>query len=361
MKIVAEIGTAHGGNLNKAKEFINVAKDCGADCVKFQIVYADEILHPKSGIVPLPSGNIPLYDVFKDLEVSTDFYLNLKNYADEKKIEFSASPFGIKSLYELLELNPSFIKIASPELNHFPLIKELNNIRENYKALEKKLDVVLSTGVSKIKDIEKSLSWFNDLDGISLLHCITCYPAPIDEYNIRVIKTLKDKLMVPVGVSDHSTDPLIVPLLTLALDGFMIEKHIALSNEDDGLDDKVALNPYNFTKMCKYIREYENKTDSILDFLYNEYGKEKIDLALGDGVKKLSKSEEANYERTNRSIHFMNDMKKGDIIQQEDISVLRTEKVLTPGISSEFYYDIIGKKLKMDVEAGEGLKDYHFR
>ena len=127
--ICAEIGTSHGGSIEKAKELIRAAADAGADSVKFQWVYADEILHPATGLVTLPGGNISLYNRFKELEVDSDFFATAGSYAREHRCGFICSPFGSKSLEELAALNPDGIKIASPELNHLPLLRQLNTIR----------------------------------------------------------------------------------------------------------------------------------------------------------------------------------------------------------------------------------------
>ncbi|MDR3311972.1 MAG: N-acetylneuraminate synthase family protein, partial [Spirochaetaceae bacterium] len=126
MAVVAEIGTAHGGSLHKARELIRAAADAGADYVKFQWVYAREILHPKTGGVPLPGGTVPLYERFRRLEVPPDFFAALRDYARERGCGFICSPFGLQSLAELLAIEPDAVKIASPELNHYPLLEALS-------------------------------------------------------------------------------------------------------------------------------------------------------------------------------------------------------------------------------------------
>ncbi len=352
MKIVAEIGTAHNGDLNRAKQFIDTAKDCGADNIKLQYVYANEILHPKAGIVPLPSGNIELYKSFEKLECSVQFYAQLKEYSEKIGIGFICSPFGLKSLSELALLNPHYYKVASPELNYYELLNEINKICKNNNK-----EVILSSGVSTLSDIEKALSCFDNKEIITLLHCITCYPAPEDEYNILVIKNLRNIFGVKTGVSDHSLNPELIPLLSLAYNAVMLEKHIALSNSDDGLDDKVALNPDKFKIMCESIRKFESATSvEIITYLSKKYGQERVTACIGDGIKKLSNSEKDNYLRTNRSIHYMKDLKKGHIITKNDIAVLRTEKILSPGISPEFIDIVTDAKLTKDVYDGDGVQ-----
>ena len=356
MKIVAEIGTSHGGNLEKAKELIDLAVESGADFVKFQWVYADEILHPKTGFVNLPTGNIPLYNRYKELEVEPEFFEECVRYTHEKGALFMCSPFGLRSLSELLSIKPDAVKIASPELNHIPLLEKLAEYRKTHD-----VPVVISSGVSRLSDIEDAISILGR-NGVTLLHCITSYPAPEDEYNLRLIPNLSAIFGVPCGVSDHSLDPVLVPSIAAAVGGTMIEKHITISKETDGLDDPVALTGEQFSLMshcvrqCEAVfRQYENAKDYILNQLKNEYG-ERVEKILGDGVKRLAPAEEANYGRTNRSLHFLHEMKAGEPISIEDIGVLRTEKVLSVGLHPRFLENVIGAKLSRDVENGAGVQ-----
>ncbi len=363
--IIAEIGTSHEGSLKKAKLLVDCAVESGADAVKFQWVYADEILHPDTGFVKLPTGNIRLYDRFKQLECDSSFYAEMLDYAHSKNVKFVCSPFGVKSLCELLEIKPDYVKIASPELNHFPMLESL----AEYRAAQKKngknpIPVIVSSGVSKLKDIEKALSILGT-ENISLLHCITSYPAPESEYNLKLIANLKNIFGVETGVSDHSLDPMLVPVLSVICGGTVIEKHITLSRQTSGLDDPVALEGEQFALMVHSVHQTEA--------LLNRYGKEKgweiafsqlkesfepekILSCLGDGIKKLAPAEEQNYGRTNRSLHFMRALKKGEKITLSDIGVLRTEKVLTPGVSPEFLSLVVGSILTKDVENGSGIQ-----
>ena len=139
--IIAEIGTSHGGDINKAIKLIRAAKNCGADCAKFQVVYADEILHKNTGIVKLPGGDTPLYDIFKNLEMSINFYKQLKIETENAGLIFMASPFGKKSAALLESIDSKIFKVASPELNHLPLIKQLVSYNK---------PIILSSGVSKL-------------------------------------------------------------------------------------------------------------------------------------------------------------------------------------------------------------------
>lgn len=359
--VIAEIGTSHEGSLQKAKAMVDAAWEAGADAIKFQWVYADEILHPDTGFVKLPTGNIPLYERFRQLECPVSFYKELLDYVHSKGCKFCCSPFGLRSLRELLEIKPDIVKVASPELNHYKMLEALRDYR---KGKEGEIPVVLSSGVSTLADIEKAVSIVGTKN-VSLLHCITSYPAPEEEYNLKVITNLKNILGIECGVSDHSLDPILVPALSIACGGTIIEKHITLSRETMGLDDPVALEPEQFAMMVHVahqtdaaVRHYGQSLalEKAIEQLSEQFGKEKVLAVLGTGIKKLAPAEEANYGRTNRSLHVMHSMKKGDVLKESDVGILRTEKILTPGISPEYYDLIVGKTLSNDVTSGQGLR-----
>lgn len=372
--ISAEIGTSHGGSLEKAYQLIDVAVDAGADSVKFQWVYAHEILHPNTGLVQLPGGAIPLYERFQQLEVPASFFQQVRDYARSKGCQFICSPFGLKSLEELAALSPDAIKIASPELNHHPLLQRLAEIRQEQRLQGRTpVPVIISSGVSTLADIEQALEILSNYgegntQGITLLHCVTSYPAPEEEYNLQVLQNLGGIFGVEVGVSDHSLDPHLVPVLATACGAHFIEKHITLSRQTEGLDDPVALEPAQFASMVQRVRQWETPIKNygcqcgasiIMEELEEEYGKDRVQSVLGTGIKKLAPAERANYGRTNRSIHVLNDMKAGDIITQDSIAILRTEKILEPGLAPKYFSQIIGARLSKDIAAGQGVLWHH--
>ena len=363
--IIAEIGTSHEGSIQKAKELIDAAYESGADAIKFQWVYADEILHPNTGFVTLPTGKIPLYERFKQLECPVSFYKELSDYVHSKGCKFCCSPFGIKSLNELLSINPDIVKIASPELNHYPMLKALAEYRAKQT---EKIPVIISSGVSQIGDIEKAIQILGT-QNVSLLHCVTSYPAPEEDYNLNLLQNLKNVFGINVGVSDHSLDAILVPALSICIGGTIIEKHITLSRKTEGLDDPVALEPEQFAMMVHVVHQSEATLrhygidlgkQRIIEQISEQFGTEKVYKVLGDGVKRLAQSEFQNYGRTNRSLHFMNDYAAGHVILAKDIGVLRTEKELSVGISPEFLDEIIGKTLTHEVKSGQGVRLDHF-
>jgi sialic acid synthase SpsE len=343
--IVAEIGTTHCGNETRAYDCINAAYDAGADCVKFQLIYADEILHPLSGGVKLPGGMINLYERFKTLERPPGFYQRMKEYTEKKGLVFLCTPFGPGSITQLRSMGVDAIKIASPELNHFPLLE----LAASYGK-----PVILSTGVSLLKDIEKALAVIREQ--AILLHCITAYPAPEEEYNLSILPHLEKIFGVPAGISDHSSDPVLVPVLSRINGACIIEKHFTLSKSGTGLDDPIALTPEEFREMVNGIRKAEKEgNEKTLLSLKKLYGEEKIRKTLGDGRKKLAPSERDNYATTRRSLHAREEIRKGEIFTHKNTGIFRSEKNLAPGLGPEFLPVITGKTAQRDISPGQGI------
>jgi N-acetylneuraminate synthase len=351
--IVAELGTSHGGDLNRAAESIAAAAESGADCVKFQYVIADEIVHPATGMVDLPGGPVPLHDRFRSLEREPAFYLELRALCDRHDVDFLCTPFGLRSLRGLLTLEVGRLKIASPEVNHTDL---LNAVRESG------LEVILSTGVSRLSDVEYALDMLSP-SPVTILHCVTAYPAPESDYNLRLIPALTRVFGVPTGLSDHSLEPELVPGLAVSLGAPIVEKHFTLDRSGGGLDDPIAMDPVMFTQMSATIRRIdailsldpEHGGTRVIGEFAAEYGEDRVKSVLGDGVKRLAESERGNYATTRRSIHAVRDLAAGDTIGAGDIAALRSEKNLSPGLEPRFADEVVGCRLAEPVRAGDGL------
>jgi sialic acid synthase SpsE len=355
--IIAELGTSHNADLSKAKEMAAAAAESGAGCVKLQMVFADEILHPNTGEVSLPGGRISLYDRFRQLETPLEFYASVKEYVESLGLLFLCTPFGLKSAKLLKELKPKIVKIASPELNYTSLLREIAGWG---------LPTLLSTGVSKLGDIEEALAIIGtresgagsrDHSPICLLHCVTAYPAPETDYNLRVLQSLQAVFGVSAGVSDHSLDPCMVPSLAICQGAAVIEKHFCLSRSDPGLDDPIALPPQDFALMSGAIRRAaETGSEETIAYISRERGVSLVEAVLGNGVKNLAPSEKDNYEHTNRSIHAIRDIQPGEIIKPEDFAVLRTEKILRPGLAPSWARRICGRTARQFIPAGQGIR-----
>lgn len=347
--VIAEIGTGHGGDLARGLELIDAAIDAGADCVKFQHVYADEIIHPETGLVPLPGGPTRLFDRFKTLETGPEFLGRMKEAAEARGALFLCTPFGIRSARELRGLGVTMMKVASPELNFVQLLDEIASYR---------LPTVLSSGVSTLADIEFAVSRFDiDAGRLAVLHCVTAYPAPETDYNLRILGSIAALVGVAVGVSDHSLDPILVPALSVASGASIVEKHICLSRHGDGLDDPVALEPKDFVSMTRAVRMAERVSlDETVRELADLYGRERVEATLGDGCKRLAPSERANFDRTNRSIHARRPIARGETLSETNLAILRTEKVLRPGMQPRWLPLVVGRQAARDIPDGQGLE-----
>jgi sialic acid synthase SpsE len=344
---VAELGTAHEGNLDTARALVDAAVKAGADCVKLQHVYADEILHPLSGTVALPTGSIALYERFRSLERDAAFYARLKEHVEAAGALFLCTPFGVRSARDLQSLGVRALKIASPELNHYPLLREVTGYG---------VPLLLSSGVSTLGDIERALA-VTGRGTTVLLHCITSYPAPEEEYNVAVIASLRTVLGVATGLSDHSLDPVLVPALAVSCGACVVEKHFTLSRAGAGLDDPIAQEPRDFAAMVAAIREAENLgPEATRASMARRYGAARVAAVLGSGVKDLAPAERANYGRTNRSLHAVAAIAAGAIIGAGDVAVLRTEKVLRPGLGPEHLALVVGARARRPIPAGDGIE-----
>jgi sialic acid synthase SpsE/isopentenyldiphosphate isomerase len=344
--VIAEAGSGHQGSLSKAFELIEAAARAGADCIKFQVIFADEIVHPNTGSIELPGGRTPIYERFRDLEREPSFYRRLKEQAEKRGLLFLCSAFGPRGARLLRELGVPAVKVASPELNHFPLLRELAGYG---------LPLILSTGVSTLSDIERALIAAAGCPTV-LLHCITAYPAPEEQYNLRLIPNLEAVFGRPVGVSDHSRDPLLVPGLAAALGACVVEKHIALSAADGGLDDPIALEPEAFAAMVAGMRRIEAMgPDAARSWLEEQYGRSRVEQTLGDGIKRLAASERGCYLSTNRSLHALGEIRAGTPIRLEQVCIVRSESNLRPGLGPEYLELIEGRTAQRTIPAGEGI------
>ncbi len=360
--VIAEIGTAHGGDLHRARDLVIAARESGADLAKFQLVRAHEILHPASGTVELPGGRVPLYDRFLEIERPVEFYHALQEICRDNGIKFLCTPFGLESARLLRGLGVDSIKIASPELNYHQLLREVSSYG---------VPLVLSSGVATVADIAESLEVIsgNSSHNVTLLHCVTSYPAPEEDYNLRVIPALRNLLGVPVGISDHSMDPILVPTLATTVGATIIEKHITLDRSNSGLDDPIALEPDQFRQMVQEVRRIsaqlqEAATDPLelrrrklllQKEIQDRFGSARVETVLGNGVKTLAASEKRNYGYTNRSIHAMQDLPPGTTLNEGNCAILRTEKNLTPGLHPRYWERILGSRTTVAVTAGDGI------
>ena len=249
--IIAEIGSNHNGNMELAKRLINAAKECGADCVKFQSWSKDTIFSKK-----VYENNFFLQDDYRNrtdytLEEIVDKYsidredhYMLKAYCDSIGIEFNSTPFSKREVDLLAdELKVSFIKIASMDLNNIPFLKYVAN---------KGLPVVLSTGLCNLADVSNAVNCLkeNGCDNIVLLHCVSIYPPENNMVNLNNIDMLRQTFNCKIGYSDHTLGT-IAPILAMGKGVCIIEKHFTIDKNMEGWDHKISANPEELSIICK--------------------------------------------------------------------------------------------------------------
>jgi len=208
--------------------------------------------------------------------------------------------------------------------------------------------------VATLADIERAVAVSGPAS--VLLHCLTAFPAPEEQYNLRLVGSLGAVRGVPVGVSDHSLDPLLVPGAALLQGACLVEKHITLSRKAAGLDDPIALEPEAFAAMVRGLRELEAmEPAAAVRALQNRYGEERLSRVLGDGVKRLAAAEERFYRSTRRSVHAAVRIAAGWRIRAGDLCVVRSEANLRPGLEPTELPRLIGAVAQRTIEAGQGV------
>ncbi len=188
------------------------------------------------------------------------------------------------------------------------------------------------------------------------MHCVSSYPAPLKDCNVNVIGTLKTAFNVPIGFSDHSLDPVIAPLTAIAIGANIIEKHFTLSKKLKGPDHSFALEPLELKKMVQEIRNLEKiNQKNRLTYLTKLYGNKKINLILGSYKKMIVPSEKDIYPNDKRSIHAIQNIKKGSLLTKKNINVMHSERNLNCGIHPRYYKIILGKKINKHISYGKGI------
>lgn len=327
--IIAEAGSNHNGKLSLAKKLVDAAVAAGADAVKFQQFCADRMYPKKSkGVKYLKELGIekPIYKIIKDIEIPDPkkWTKEMALYCRKKGIIFFSSVFSEQDADLIAPYVPLF-KIGSYEIDHLPLIK--------YVAKKGK-PLIISTGTATgLAEIRQAVRAARNVGNnkICLMQCTAKYPAPINSLNARVIQTLKKEFKVPVGLSDHSAQPLYGGAGALAAGANLYEKHFTLSREMKGPDHSFALEPKELKQCVEMIRNIEK--------------------ALGSGEKKLQAVEKELFN-FRRAVYTIKPLKAGDWFTRENTRVLRKPGVKERGIIPADYENVLGKKAKKDLSEG---------
>lgn len=325
--IIAELSANHNGSIDTAIETIRAAKRAGADCIKFQTYTADTITINCNNDDFIIKGTIwdgrNLYELYQEAYTPWEWHETLFRIAKEEGLVCFSSPFDKTAVDFLETLNVPAYKIASFEITDIPLIE--------YVASKGK-PVIISTGIAEIDDIELALDACRRMGNydIALLKCTSSYPAPINEANMIMVKDLAERFNVISGLSDHTIGST-VPIVATSLGAKIIEKHFILDRSIGGPDASFSMNEKEFTEMVSLIREAEMAV-GIIDY---------------DLTAKQKKGKDFS-----RSLYFVNNLKEGDIITENDIKSIRPGFGLHP----KFFNIIVGKKVTNNINYGDRVK-----
>jgi N-acetylneuraminate synthase len=306
--VIAEAGVNHNGKLAKAKELVDRAREAGADAVKFQTFRARLLATGKAPVAAYQRRNGTgaaknQADLLARLELSFRDFRFLKEYCDMRKITFLSTPFDEESADFLDSLGVPLFKISSGDLTDLPFLAHV---------ARKRKPVILSTGMSELDEVRRAVDALHAAGNkqLTLLHCVTEYPAPFEEVNLKAMDTLAREFRVPVGYSDHTLG-FEIALAAAARGAAVIEKHFTLDRRLEGPDHAVSLSPRELADMVRAIRNIEK--------------------AMGDGVKRPTKSEEPNRRIVRKSVVAARDFAKGETITREGVILKRPGDGIPPG------------------------------
>lgn len=322
--IIAEAGVNHNGNLDMAKQLIDVAASCGVDIVKFQTARLDSLVSKHAAMADYQKNNIgqekTQKEMLAELLLPFENFVILADYCKEKGVEFLSTPFDIDSINFLKDM-VNVWKVPSGEITNYPYLREIGKTGKK---------VILSTGMSNLEEVEAAvevLKKFGTKD-IVLLHCTTEYPAPYDQINLRAINTMAEHFGLQVGYSDH-TEGVEVSLAAVAMGAKVIEKHFTLDKTLPGPDHKASMSPEELRNLVVGIRRVEK--------------------ALGDEEKKPSEVEEKNKLVARKSIVAARDIAKGQLLTEDNLTTKRPGT----GINPMMWDEVIGTVAIRDFEEDE--------
>ena len=348
--LVAALGSNHDRDLDVARRLIDASAEAGWDAVKLQLFRAEWLYPASCGVVETPAGNVDFFEVLRKAELPPEWLDALRTHARDRGLAFLVSPFDEDAVATLARSGVDALKIASPELNHLPLLAA---------AARTGLPLVVSTGLATLGDIEEALRTIRAAQpsaAVALLQCVTAYPVPLEESNLAVIATLAQAFGVPVGISDHTLDPEIAPAIAVAAGASLIEKHVTLGRDRKGPDHAFAIEPPEMKRAARRIRALDAlPAAERIAHVEKAFGVPAVRAALGHGRKEIMPSEAPLYPCDKRSIHALRDLAPGDVLSPENIRILRSERNLTPGLHPRFFADIVGATVKQRVAAGEGV------
>lgn len=325
--IIAEAGVNHNGSLERAKEMALAAKKAGADIVKYQTAVPEQVVSrfaEKADYQKQQTGSEESQlEMIKKIHFGFEEHRQLKEYCDEIGIRYLSTPFDLDSIDFLATLDMPVWKIPSGEITNLPYL-------EKVAALKKPL--ILSTGMSMLSEIEDALAVLeeNGCEDVTLLHCNTEYPTPMEDVNLLAMRELEEQFALPVGFSDHTLG-IEADIAAAALGACVIEKHFTLDKTLEGPDHQASLEPDELEAMVRAIRNIEK--------------------ALGTGEKHVTPSEAKNRPIARKSLVAKRAIKKGEVFTAENLTTKRPGD----GISPMRWYDVLGKEASRDFAEDEKI------
>lgn len=323
--IIAEAGVNHNGSIELAKELIKKAAWADVDAVKFQSFKAEKLVSKKAEKAEYQKQTTgdeeKQFQMIKKLELDYDKHEELIACCKENNIMFLSSAFDLDSIDLLHKLNINIWKIPSGEIINLPYLKKIGSLKEK---------VILSTGMANLGEIEDAIKVLKEVgtEDITVLHCNTEYPTPMEDVNLNAMNTIKEAFKVRVGYSDHTLG-IEIPIAAVALGAEVIEKHFTLDKTMEGPDHRASLEPEELKAMVDSIRNIEK--------------------AMGNGIKQASKSELKNKPIARKSIVAIKDIKEGELFTEENIGIKRPGT----GINPMEWERVLGKIAKQDFEEDE--------
>ena len=315
--IIAEAGVNHNGNYELAKQLVIKAKEAGVDYVKFQTAKPELVISKFAEMADYQKVNTgkieSQLEMCKKIHLKLEDYKPLKAFCEEVGVKFISTPFDLVSIDVLEELDMDFWKVPSGEVTNYPYLVKIAKTHR---------PVVMSTGMCEVDEVRASVNVLleNGLtrDQISLLHCNTEYPTPFQDVNLAAMIDLANELGLSVGYSDHTVG-IEVPIAAVAMGARVIEKHFTLDHNMEGPDHKASLEPDELKKMVDSIRNIEK--------------------AIGDGKKHVSDSERKNIAIARKSIIAARNIKKGELLTEDNLTVKRPGN----GINPMRWNEVVGK------------------
>jgi N,N'-diacetyllegionaminate synthase len=323
--VIGEVGVNHDGDVSRAHSLVDGAADAGVDAVKFQAFRTAELATAGAVMAPYQrsTGAKTQYDLLRGLELDAETLAALARHAEDRGLVFLASAFDEASVDVLGRIGVAAYKVASPDVVN-PLLLEAVGSRGR--------PVILSTGTADLAEVESAVATLRmaGAGDLVVLHCVSAYPAPANEVNLRAMATMRDALGVPVGFSDH-TEGDEVALAAVALGACVLEKHFTLDRSLPGPDHSASLEPDELTLLVARVR--------------------RVEAALGDGVKAPTEAEQENAALVRRSVAAASNLAADTVLTRAMLTALRPGT----GIPAARVDEIVGRRLRRAIARHELL------